>query len=71
MIKYTITAECEDEFDKNAILDAVKNKLAIEQLYDEVFRPVIKYSDDPDKINSYTEVWEKVYKYLEDSDVKL
>lgn len=70
MIKYTITTECEDEFDKDAILNAVKNKLALEQLYNEVFRPVIKYSEDQTKIDSYTEVWDNIAAYLETSNVR-
>jgi hypothetical protein len=70
MIKYTITVECEDDFDREAITDAVKNKLVIEQLYDEVFRPVIKYGENEDLAIAYSEVWEKVKEYLEQNNVK-
>lgn len=70
MIKYTITAECEDDFDRAAITDAVKNKLVIEQLYDEVFRNVIKYSEDSKLVEAYETVWETVKGYLEQNDVK-
>ena len=70
MIKYTITSECEDDFDKEAILDAVKNKLALEQLYNDVFRPVIKYSEDAGEVAAYETVWENVKQYLENNDVK-
>jgi hypothetical protein len=70
MIKYTITVECEDDFDKQAILDAVKNKLAIDQLYDEVFRPIIKYSENELEVDAYEIVWNSVRDYLENNDVK-
>jgi cytochrome c556 len=70
MIKYTITAECEDDFDREAITDAVKNKLVIEQLYDEVFRPVIKYSEDAGEVAAYETVWENVKEYLENNNVR-
>lgn len=70
MIKYTITTECEDDFDREAITDAVKNKLAIERLYDEVFRPVIKYSEDEGEVSAYETVWNNVKDYLEQNNVK-
>lgn len=70
MIKYTITVECEDDFDREAITDAVKNKLVIEQLYDEVFRPVIKYSENDNEVAAYESVWESVKQYLENNNVK-
>lgn len=70
MIKYTITAECEDDFDKEAITDAVKNKLTLEQLYDEVFRPVIKYNEDEKIVAAFETVWEDVKDYLEQNNVK-
>lgn len=69
MIKYTITVECEDDFDREAITDAVKNKLVIEQLYEEVFRSVIKYGDDKDS-KIFEKVWVCVKDYLEANNVK-
>jgi plasmid replication initiation protein len=70
MIKYTITTECEDEFEISAITNAVKNKLALSELYTEVFRPVIKYSEDEKLVESYEIVWKRVVEYLEENDVK-
>jgi len=70
MIKYTITMECEDDFDKAAILDAVKNKLTLMQLYDEVFRPILKYSEDDNEVAAYEKVWDHLKDYLEQNDVK-
>ena len=70
MMKYTITIECEDEFDISAITNATKNKLTLEELYDEVFRPVLKYSDDDKLVEAYRIVWERVSAYLEEKDVK-
>lgn len=70
MITYTITAQCVDDFDAQAIVDAVKNKLALEQLYNDVFRPVIKYSEDAGEVAAYETVWNNVKQYLENNDVK-
>lgn len=64
-MKYRITIETEDEFERLAIIHAVKNKLLIDELYNDVFRPIIKYSSDEKEIESYTKVWEKVSSYLD------
>jgi hypothetical protein len=66
-MKYTITVETEDEFERIAIINAVKNKLLIDELYNEVFRPVIKYSEDEKEIEYFLKVWEKVSEYLYDN----
>lgn len=63
-MKYTITIETEDQFEKEAIIEAVKNKLLIEQLYDDVFRPVIKYGNDEVEIENYVKIWGKIHAYL-------
>lgn len=63
-IKFEI--EPEDEFEQKAIVDAVKNKLLIDGIYDEVFRPVIKYGEDEEKIKAYRMVWDAVRDYLEE-----
>ena len=64
-MKYRITVETEDEFERQAIINAVKNKVLIDGLYDEVFRPVIKYGDDEEMSELYLELWEKIAAYLE------
>jgi hypothetical protein len=63
-MKYTITIETEEEFERQAICDAVKNKLLLESIYDDVFRPVIKYSEDEKEVEAYTKVWEVLNEYL-------
>jgi hypothetical protein len=65
MIKYTITTECEDDFDRDAIVNAVKNKLLLEGIYDEVFRLKIKYGSEKEA-EKYGEVWEHLKEYLND-----
>lgn len=66
MSKYTITINCEDEFEMEAHAKAVKNRLKLECVYDEVFRPVIKYSENKELVESYEQVWKKLSEYLED-----
>ena len=63
-MEYTITVKCEDEFERIAIVNAVKNKRKLDEIYDEVFRPVIKYGDNEDLATSYVTVWEKLSEYL-------
>jgi len=63
-MKYTITIETEEEFERQAICDAVKNKLLLENIYDDVFRPVIKYSEDEKEVEAYLKVWEVLNEYL-------
>lgn len=64
-MKFLITVECEDEFDREAVVDCVKNKLLIDSIYDDVFRPVFKYSDNKKEIKAFEMVWSKLEKYLE------
>jgi hypothetical protein len=52
-MKYRITVETDDDFERCAIIDAVRNKLLIDQVYDVVFRPVIKYGEDKKEIKAY------------------
>lgn len=65
IMKYRIIVETEDEFERMAIINAVKNKLLVDELYNDVFRPVIKYGEDEEEIEWYMKVWEKVSDYLE------
>lgn len=48
-----------------AFRNAELNHRRLEGLYNEVFRPVIKYGPD-DKSHLYLEVWEDVRRYLEE-----
>jgi len=63
-IKMLIT--CEDDFEKQAVIDCVKNKLKLESIYDDVFRPVIKYSEDEKLVEAYSLVWNFLAEYLEE-----
>jgi hypothetical protein len=70
VIKCTIIVECDDKFDEEAIIDAMKNKLTLENMYTEVFRPVIKYSEDDQLVTAYETVWNNLKEYLENNNVK-
>lgn len=63
-MKFTITVECEDDFEKDAILNCVKNKLLLDGIYDEVFRKVIKYEQDVTKVEAFEMVWSELSKHL-------
>jgi hypothetical protein len=43
----------------------LENGIIVETLYDQVFRPVIKYSDDDLEIKYYEEIWEKISQHIE------
>ena len=66
MIQYQIVAICEDEFDRDAFINAVKYKLKLDKIYNDVFRPIIKYSENKKEVQAYTMVWEKLSEYLEE-----
>ena len=61
-MKYLMTLECEDDFDRQAVIDCVKNKLTLDCLYTDVFRPKIKYGEDQN--TTWQIVWEEVGRYL-------
>lgn len=63
-MKYLMTLDCEDEFDRQAVIDCVKNKLTIESLYSDVFRPKIKYGEDQQ--TTWQNVWEELDRYLDE-----
>jgi hypothetical protein len=63
-MKFLITLECEDEFDRQAVIDCVKNKITIESLYSDVFRPKIKYGEDQQ--TTWQQVWEEVERYIDE-----
>lgn len=61
-MKYLVTLECEDDFDRQAVVDCVKNKLKVDCLYDDVFRPKIKYGED--QTTTWEIAWEEVARYF-------
>lgn len=63
-MKFLITLECEDEFDRQAAIDCVKNKLTVESIYSDVFRPKIKYGEDQN--TSWQKVWEELERYIDE-----
>lgn len=72
-MKYIITIEPgEPDYEKDehnledidALLNASKNKRLIDEMYDQVFRPVIRYSNDEIMKDKFETVWEKVWEYL-------
>lgn len=63
-MKYRITIETDDDFERIAVMDAVRNKLLIDQIYDAVFRPVIKYGENKKEIKAYEMVWKELDQYL-------
>lgn len=46
-----------------AVLNCINNQLIIDNVWDEIFRPVIKYSDDEKKVETYQEVWDRWREY--------
>lgn len=57
--------ECDDyQYEIDALTERYKNKIIVETLYDEVFRPVIKYSDDEKQYECYSEIWEKIHDFI-------
>ena len=63
-MKFKIIIECENKNKKDAIMDAVKNKLLIDEVYSSVFRSVIKYSENEKEVEAYGMVWSKLQEYL-------
>lgn len=62
--KYKIVVQCEDEWEMNVIANAKKNKLALDTIYDEVFRPIIKYGTDLKEVEAFEMVWKKLSEHL-------
>lgn len=58
-MKTKIIFTIEEEFEKRALLNAVKNQAIIDNIYDEIFRPVIKYSDDAKEVEVAEMLWKK------------
>ena len=67
-MKFKIVIECEDEEELEIIKSAKTNYFILQGLYDEVFRPVIKYSESGELIELYEDVWARVNRYIEESE---
>lgn len=68
-MKTTITIEIDHENDAaehelKAIYDRHKNKRFVDDLYDEVFRPIIRYEENTKKRKQYEEVWNQIAAYM-------
>lgn len=66
-MKTKITIEIDHENDDvkyeiAAVNDRYKNKMFVDELYNQVFRPMIKYHDN----EHYQEVWNKIAIYMQD-----
>jgi hypothetical protein len=64
MSKYKITIEVETEEELILLAKYQTNHHLIESIYDEVFRPIIRYGEDEEVAEAYTLVWEKLDAYL-------
>jgi hypothetical protein len=64
-MKQIIISFPEDQEDKQAVINAVKNSIKLSQMYDDVFRKHIKYESD--KADAFEIVWEELSEYLEDN----
>lgn len=63
--RYSITINCEDEEEVRIINSARANYRIVNDLYDEVFRPVVKYGESEEQVKLYLEVWDKIREYYE------
>lgn len=59
-MKYTVTIDCKDEEELGIIKSAKTNYFILQGLYDSVFRPVIRYSEDAELVEKFETVWEKL-----------
>ena len=65
---YEMTIKSEDKEDIEDAINGRKNKILIDELYNEIFRPIIKYGNDEELIKAYETVWEKLGPYLHGED---
>ena len=63
-MKYTVTIECDDDDDFKIITSAKSNYYLLEGLYDECFRPKIKYGDEVES-EAFEKVWPVVFNYID------
>lgn len=68
-IKYTL--EADNEFDSSlreqqkALQNAFINELKINSLYSEVFRKIIKYSDDEVLVENAQKIWQSIVEHFD------
>lgn len=68
-IKYTL--EADNEFDSSlreqqkALQNAFVNELKINSLYSEVFRKIIKYSNDEVLVENAQKIWQSIVEHFE------
>ena len=68
----TFRLNMEDADDRTKFEDikrATQMSIFVSTLYDTVFRPVIKYGDDPYIAQIYQEVWDKVYEEMKQLNI--
>lgn len=66
MIKITFEIEDGDHEKLKALTDAQKNYFLIESLYSEVFRNIIKHSDDETEVMYAQKFWELVSEHFKE-----
>ena len=68
-MKQTITFEC-DTIDDREKIEAINNcfinQRFVDEFYDEIFRPVIKYIHDDELVEIYRNLSEKLHDFLEE-----
>ena len=64
-MKTIMTFEVEEKEEAWALVNAVKNKVKIDTLYDEVFRKIIKHSDNNLRVKYTEELWEELSRHFE------
>lgn len=63
-IKFTLDDQ-EDSTELRWLGDYRRNGVFVDCLYDEVFRPIIRYSEDMVKVQYYEELWQEIYQFLD------
>jgi len=56
----------EDREDFKMALNANKYHIIVENLYNDVFRPVMKYNEDRKQVEAFEMVWDKVNTYIQE-----
>lgn len=56
----------EKESLQNALI-ADRMAIAIDRIYDDIFRPVIKHGDDAKLAETYREIWEKIHTHFQEA----
>jgi hypothetical protein len=54
------------EYELEVMTERYNNSKIVTDLYDTVFRPIIKYSQNQNEIKAFEKVWEEVYKFMQD-----